>query len=229
MLEPEEKRFTTTTLAERYGCSKSAMRHRIARSIAQLNRDSVHAIQDIHTKQWTVDTEGVAILDTKYRRQDSGYSPKVVSLHEDISSLHNQINTIQDKIDRLMSLLTKEEAKPIKPKRKLDEELKEYCDRENKVATVPQIRRTGKTWKRQVTKFVEALSKKKNCKSYEVYQNIYDLFKQQADVDLYEMRDTYEKTHKRQYRNKKPSILEAMDHNEPVALMFTDFLNGLAN
>lgn len=215
---------TTATLAERYGCSKSAMRHRIFRHIAKINRDAVHAIQDIRSKQWTIDKEGVAILDAMYQIKDPSYQlVKKVSDTKEISALHEEINSLKEKIDSLLAVVKEKMA----PAKRLDEELKDYC---NFNSEVHKVRRTGMSWKKDINAAIQYIASKKGyTERYQAYQDIYNEFKKKNNIDLYELRDNYKKTHQRQYGTKNPSILEALHHSEPEAILFTDYINSLLN
>ena len=213
---------TTATLAERYGCSKSAMRHRIFRHIAKINRDAVHAIQDIRSKQWTVDKEGVAILDTMYPVKNPSYTlVEKISDTKEILSLHEEVKSLKEKIDSLLNLVKEK----VSPEKNLDDELIDYC---NSNPNVHKVRRTGISWKKQIIDAIKYIAvKNKYPEGYQTYQIIYNGFKKKNNIDLYELRDTYKKTHYRQYGSKNPSILEALNHSEPEAILFTEYINSL--
>lgn len=247
--------YTTATLAQRYGCSKSAMRHRILRNVALLNRDGVHALQD-ENNQWNLDIEGVRILDRRYPVQYDAIEtqPKIISMHTNLELLDNKLNNMQEQLDKLTNLFfekfehnNKESEtlydilKSVDDKigqlsglfsktndaKTLDSEIRKFCEKDVKNATPKKVRRTGMTWKSQVMNFIEHFAENNNLEKYEAYQQLYASFKEKTGIDVYEMKDMYVKTHQRQIGSKKISILEALNHNELAALSFTEFLNTL--
>ena len=230
MCETHEREFTTSILAKRYGCSRSAMRHRISRNIAKLNRDTIpHAMQDIRCGQrtWTVDAEGVAILDTIYGYKNSEHTSKVSLLYKDITILSDKIDSLHNTIDTLISYIFNNKNNE-KPSKRLDEQLDEFRKKDTNNTPTYKIY-NDPTWKSQVNYFVENILSTKYGKTRgERYRTIYRMFeKEHPEIKLDDMCKTYYLTHK--YSQDKKTILEVLFHNEPARILFTDFLNGLEN
>ena len=226
-----EREFTTSILANRYGCSRSAMRHRISRNIAKLNRDTIpHAMQDIRCGQrtWTVDAEGVAILDTIYGYKNNEHTSKVSLLYKDITLLSDKIDSLHDTINTLVSYIFNNKNNE-EPSKRLDEQLDEFRKKDADNTPTYKIYNDS-TWKSQVNYYVEnVLSAKYGKTREERYRTIYRMFEKAYpnEIDLDDMCKTYYLTHK--YPKGKETILEVLYHNEPARILFTDFLNGLEN
>lgn len=232
----ENVNYNTSELSKRYGCSTQAMAHRILYHITKLNDNGVHALQDVTTKQWHVDEIGVRILDSLFKPKKEFHknTSNVVSLHTDMETIHKDMTSMQEQINKMQDTISKlfEQNQQLKQKEKsLDKELETYRNKEA-AATISHdiIYRTGMNWCKQVNDFIRDYAQVNGLQNYEAYRYLYDLFCQETGYNVYQLRDDYMRSHKRQMNGKKNiPIVRVIHHNEPIAIAFTNFINSLVS